>query len=107
MDKKINVKRADFGEGTNFLLRHMMDKMANKILFNGSGELKREEIMRNLKRYLVIVISHNNYISCQSLFRKYKFTLACIQDFSHINDVNNKLTSLDMSNIYKYVICYK
>lgn len=55
MDKKINVKRADFGEGTNFLLRHMMDKMANKILFNGSGELKREEIMRNLKRYLVIV----------------------------------------------------
>lgn len=57
-----------------------------------------------LKRYLVIVVSHNNYISCQSLFRKYKFSLACIQDFSHINDVNNKLTSLDMSNIYKYVI---
>ena len=57
-----------------------------------------------LKRYLVIVVSHNNYISCQSLFRKYKFSLACIQDFSHINDVNNKLTSLDMSNIYKYII---
>ena len=57
-----------------------------------------------LKRYLVIGVSHNNYISCQSLFRKYKFSLACIQDFSHINDVNNKLTSLDMSNIYKYII---
>ena len=57
-----------------------------------------------LKRYLVLGVSHNNYISCQSLFRKYNFSLACIQDFSHINDVNNKLTSLDMSNIYKYVI---
>lgn len=76
-------------------------------LFNNKKDIDNFLSMLNdpfIKRYLVLGISHNNYMSCQSLFRKYKFSLACIQNFSHINDVNNKLTSLDMSNIYDYVI---
>lgn len=57
-----------------------------------------------VKRYLVLGVSHNSYIRSLNMFKKYGFSIACIQDFSHINDVNNKLNSLDTSNIYDYVI---
>lgn len=57
-----------------------------------------------IKRYVVLGISHNSYISMQSMFKKYGFTLACIQDFSHINDVSNKLNNIDTWNIYNYVV---
>ncbi len=76
-------------------------------LFNNKKDIDNFFSMLNnpfIKRYLVLGLSHNNYMSCQSLFRKYNFSLACIQDFSHINDVNNKLNNLDSSNIYDYVI---
>lgn len=79
----------------------------DEYLFNNKKDIEYFLSMLNnpfIKRYLVLGVSHNNYMSCQSIFRKYKFSLACIQDFSHINDVNNKLTALDMSNIYDYVI---
>lgn len=79
----------------------------DEYLFNNKKDIEYFLSMLNnpfIKRYLVLGVSHNNYMSCQSIFRKYKFSLACIQDFSHINDVSNKLTALDMSNIYDYVI---
>lgn len=64
------------------------------------------EMLNNpfIKRYLVLGISNNNYISCQSIFKKYNYSLACIQDFSHINDVSNKLNNIDTGNVYDYVI---
>ncbi|MBQ9989547.1 MAG: DUF4280 domain-containing protein [Lachnospiraceae bacterium] len=49
MDKKINVKGIDFGEGTNFLIRHMQDRITGNFMFNGIEEIKKEEILEAIK----------------------------------------------------------
>lgn len=76
-------------------------------LFNNKKDIdKFLKMLDNpfVKRYLVLGVSHNSYMRSLNMFKKYSFSIACIQDFSHINDVNNKLNSLDTSNIYDYVI---
>lgn len=76
-------------------------------LFNNKKDIDYFLSMLNnpfIKRYLVLCVSNNNYISCQSIFRKYKFSLACIQDFTHINDISTKLSNIDTGNIYDFVI---
>ncbi len=57
-----------------------------------------------VKRYVVLGIVSDNYYSNQAFIRKYNFSIACIQDFSHINDVNGKLTNLDNSNLFDYIL---
>ena len=57
-----------------------------------------------IKRYVVLGIVSDNYYSNQAFIRKYNFSIACIQDFSHINDVNAKLTNLDNSNLFDYIL---
>lgn len=57
-----------------------------------------------IKRYVTLAICSDNYYSNQALIRKYNFSIACIQDFSHINDVDTKLTNLDNSNLFDFII---
>ena len=57
-----------------------------------------------VKRYIVLGIVSDNYYSNQAFIKKYNFSIACIQDFSHINDVNTKLTNLDNSNLFDYIL---
>lgn len=76
-------------------------------LFDDKDNIKDILNMLNnsfIMRYVVIGLSNTSYMSCRSLINKYKYCLACIQDFSHINDINNKLSNIDNSMIYKYII---
>lgn len=57
-----------------------------------------------IKHYLVFSIDSDNYYSNQAFIKKYNFSIACIQDFSHINDVSTKITNLDNNNLFDYII---
>lgn len=63
------------------------------------------ELVNNplVKRFLVFGISNDNYSKCKNLLRNNNFLVACMQDFKHINDVENKLTNLDNGD-YDYII---
>ncbi len=109
-------------EKTELLIKHFIkqfisEKYNNKLAYDKyfielKDELTKEDLkelldMLNnqlLKKYIVIVITSNTYKSNQALFNKYKFSMACNQDFSHINDVKDKLGNIDMSNVYDYII---
>lgn len=57
-----------------------------------------------IKRYVTLAICSDNYYSNQALIRKFGYSIACIQDFSHINDIDTKLTNLDNSNLFDFII---
>ncbi len=57
-----------------------------------------------IKRYITLCIHSDNYYSNQALIKKYGFSIACCLDFSHINDVTLKLSNLDNSNLFDFVI---
>lgn len=57
-----------------------------------------------IKRYITLCIHSDNFYSNQALIKKYVFSIACCQDFSHINDVNSKLSNMDNSNLFDFVI---
>ena len=59
-----------------------------------------------LRRHIIITISNNTYLNNKVIFDKYKdkYKFACIQDFSHINDVENKISVIDKMNVYKYIV---
>lgn len=57
-----------------------------------------------IKKWVVVVLSNNSCVRCLNMIKKFNFSLACRQDFSHIYDVSSKLSVLDLANIYDYVI---
>lgn len=55
------------------------------------------------KKYVILGVSYNNYLNQKSAFLE-DFTYACIQDFSHINDVYLKVDNINNEGIFKYLI---
>ncbi len=105
--------------GIKFIKQLLLDIYNNKLLYDKYFILLPEEVFEEkryicdilnlfnnplVKRYLVLGIKDDNYYSNQAFIKKYNFSIACIQDFSHINDVSTKLTNLDNSNLFDYVI---
>ncbi len=49
MEQKTKDKGVNFGGGTNFLIRHMQDRIANNLMFSGIEEIKKEQIVEAIK----------------------------------------------------------
>lgn len=76
-------------------------------LFEDRKDIEKYFVMLDnplIKRYLTLAISTDSFNSNQAFIKKYGFSIACIQDFSHINDVDTKLTNLDNSLVFDFVI---
>lgn len=55
------------------------------------------------RRYIVLGVNFNTYLSQRSAFSEdYRF--ACIQDFSHIYDISQKIESVYQEGIFNYLI---
>lgn len=78
----------------------------SELFDNKDDVIRLLEILNNplIKRYIVIMVNHNNFMNSTLVFRKYNFTYACVQDFTHIFDINSKLTDIDTNYNYKYII---
>lgn len=55
------------------------------------------------KKYAVIGVQYNTYLNQKSAF-DIDFVLACIQDFSHINDVYQKTDNILKEGLFNYLI---
>ena len=76
-------------------------------VFNNKKDLEKVFNMLNnpfLKRFICLIIDDDSYHSNQAFIKKYHFSIACKVDFSHINDVPTKLTNLDNSKKFDYII---
>ena len=76
-------------------------------LFEDRKDIEKYFVMLDnplIKRYLTLAISSDSFNSNQAFLKKFGFSIACIQDFSHINDVDTKLTNLDNSLVFDFVI---
>ena len=117
-DKKIQFEKV-YLLGIKFIKQLLFDVYNNSLLYSKYFILIPEFIFEDkkdlgklldlfdnplIKRYVVLGIVSDNYYSNQAFIRKYNFSIACIQDFSHINDVNAKLTNLDNSNLFDYIL---
>ncbi len=117
-DKKIQFEKV-YLLGIKFIKQLLFDVYNSSLLYDKYFILIPEFIFEDkkdlnkildlfdnplIKRYVVLGIVSDNYYSNQAFIRKYNFSIACIQDFSHINDVNGKLTNLDNSNLFDYIL---
>lgn len=59
-----------------------------------------------LKEHIVLGISYNTLINSKAYQEKQKkkFQFACLQDFTHINDIPAKIDSIDTPNLFSYLI---
>lgn len=117
-DNKIQFEKV-YLLGIKFIKQLLLDIYNEKLLYDKYFILIPEIIFEDkkdmtrffdlfdnplIKRYVVLGIVSDNYYSNQAFIRKYNFSIACIQDFSHINDVSTKLTNLDNSNLFDYIL---
>lgn len=71
------------------------------------GNLKEEvlEVLDNplLEKYLILGVNHNTYLADMGNF-DLEFSLACIQDYTHINDVYQKTETILNEGAFDYLI---
>lgn len=96
------------------ILRSILDKsnVSTFIISLSDSFIKRGKIddeIYNLidnplfRRYVVLGVSYNTYINQKSAFSD-DYSFACIQDFSHINDVFQKVEDIAGEGIFDYLV---
>lgn len=75
----------------------------DKMLQKGNIDLFKMIDNPFLKRYLVLAVSLNSYNSNREFVDELGFLIACSQNLLHINDVMDKLKTIDAEN-FKYIL---
>ena len=59
-----------------------------------------------LKEHILLEITYNTLISNKTIQekRKEKYKFICLQDFTHINDIPTKISNIDTSNLFDYLM---
>ena len=59
-----------------------------------------------LKEHILLGITYNTLISNKTIQekRKEKYKFICLQDFTHINDIPTKISNIDTSNLFDYLM---
>lgn len=55
------------------------------------------------RHYVYLGVSYNTYTNQKNAFSE-DFHFACIQDFSHINDISKKIESIEKEGIFDYIV---
>lgn len=80
----------------------------NETLFskkNNSDKLFNLLNNKLLKENIYILITFNTYSNNKSYLEKYsEYHFACLQDLSHINDINVKLNTIENTNFFDYIV---
>lgn len=83
-------------------------ELKDSLIFRGLIQNKIMTLMDNpiFRKHVVLCVHYNNYLKEKNAFFE-DFNLACIQDFSHINDVEFKTNSIYEEGIFNYLIVEK
>ena len=59
-----------------------------------------------LKEHILLGITYNTIIASKTIQekRKEKYKFICLQDFTHINDIQTKINNIDTSNLFDYLM---
>lgn len=99
------------------LSRDILDKTLNRVkiknylvyvdedLFERGKFLLSEEFDNPiLKKYINLVFNYNTYKQHEDLIKSLGYRVSCIQDLSHINEVVEKLNSIDNEGVFDYIL---
>lgn len=97
-----------------FLLKKLLAKekmdtyilpMDSPFISRGRIDPKVYSLMDNplFRRHVVIGVPYNTYLAQKTAFAE-DFTFACIQDFSHINDIYQKVINIYQEGVFQYLI---
>lgn len=76
----------------------------DKMFQRGNVDLFRMIDNPFLKRYIILAVSFNSYSYHRDLLEYLDFTVACNQNLLHINEVLDKLNTIDAENFFKYIL---
>ena len=80
-------------------------EIPDTLVARGKIDEKVMDLMSNplFQKYVVLAVQYNTYLNQKVAFN-IDFRLACIQDYSHINDIFQKTDNISKEGIFNYLI---
>lgn len=80
-------------------------EIPDTLVARGKIDEKVMDLMSNplFQKYVVLAVQYNTYLNHKGAFN-IDFRLACIQDYSHINDIYQKTDNISKEGIFNYLI---
>ncbi|MBQ6323887.1 MAG: hypothetical protein IJI22_03540 [Bacilli bacterium] len=118
-DKKFEVKKLKclIQKVSLYLLKKVLNKEEIKPIFIDlyDSSISRGIISREIyllidnplfRKYVIMGVNYTNYLAHKDAFSE-DFQFACIQDFSHINDIYKKVEDIYKEGIFNYLLVLK